>query len=90
MLLIVYIIAALPVDLYSIQELSVAHCVNSEGISSESISLQSPQVPQLLSFLAINVYAKLVVLILKVTSLSMFNHVFLNFKLFVIFHPTAL
>lgn len=81
MFLIVYIIAALPVHLYSIQELSVAHCVNSEGISSESISLQSPQAPQPLSFLAINVYAKLVVLILKVTSSLVFNHIFLNSNL---------
>ncbi|XP_059666940.1 uncharacterized protein LOC132312554 isoform X2 [Cornus florida] len=46
-------------------ELSVTHCVSTEGIGVRSLSLQSHQTSQNLSFLAIDVYAKLVVLILK-------------------------
>ncbi|KAA8539793.1 hypothetical protein F0562_026485 [Nyssa sinensis] len=46
-------------------ELSVIHCLSSEGSSSRSLSLQLPQTMQNLSFLAIDVYAKLLVLILK-------------------------
>ncbi|KAK9274352.1 hypothetical protein L1049_019166 [Liquidambar formosana] len=44
-------------------ELSVAHCLSSEVISSGS--LQSPQQVQPLSFLAIDIYAKLVYSILR-------------------------
>lgn len=46
-------------------ELAVAHCLSSEGINSGSLSLHSPQTGQNMSFLAIDVYAKLVILILK-------------------------
>jgi CCR4-NOT transcription complex subunit 1 len=46
------------------QELSVAHCLSSEVINSSA--LQSPQQVQSLSFLAIDIYAKLVLSILKV------------------------
>ncbi|KAG6747935.1 hypothetical protein POTOM_047826 [Populus tomentosa] len=45
-------------------ELSVAHCLSSEVINSSA--LQSPQQVQSLSFLAIDIYAKLVLSILKV------------------------
>ncbi|KAK9292677.1 hypothetical protein L1049_020655 [Liquidambar formosana] len=48
-----------------LMELAVGHCLSSENISSGSLSLQSSQPSQNLSFLAIDVYAKLVVLILK-------------------------
>ena len=44
----------------------MAHCLSSEGINSGSLSLHSPQTGQNMSFLAIDVYAKLVILILKV------------------------
>ncbi|XP_020538535.1 CCR4-NOT transcription complex subunit 1 isoform X2 [Jatropha curcas] len=47
-------------------ELSVAHCLSSEVISSGA--LQSPQQGQSLSFLAIDIYAKLVFSILKGSS----------------------
>lgn len=47
----------------SYQELSVAHCLSSEVINSGT--LQSSQV-QNLSFLAVDIYAKLVFSILKV------------------------
>ncbi|KAL6321921.1 hypothetical protein AAG906_035821 [Vitis piasezkii] len=50
---------------YFINELAVAHCLSSEGINSGSLSLHSPQTGQNMSFLAIDVYAKLVILILK-------------------------
>ncbi|XVF33558.1 hypothetical protein REPUB_Repub17cG0178700 [Reevesia pubescens] len=46
-----------------ITELSVAHCLSSEVMSSSP--LQSPQQAQTLSFLAIDIYAKLVLSILK-------------------------
>ncbi|KHG29327.1 CCR4-NOT transcription complex subunit 1 [Gossypium arboreum] len=46
-----------------ITELSVAHCLSSEVMNSGT--LQSPQQVQTLSFLAIDIYAKLVVSILK-------------------------
>ncbi|XVF22765.1 hypothetical protein REPUB_Repub12eG0199200 [Reevesia pubescens] len=46
-----------------ITELSVAHCLSSEVMSSGT--LQSPQQAQTLSFLAIDIYAKLVLSILK-------------------------
>ncbi|KAG4119466.1 hypothetical protein ERO13_D11G082333v2 [Gossypium hirsutum] len=46
-----------------IMELSVAHCLSSEVMNSGT--LQSPQQVQTLSFLAIDIYAKLVVSILK-------------------------
>ncbi|KHG27375.1 CCR4-NOT transcription complex subunit 1 [Gossypium arboreum] len=46
-----------------ITELSVAHCLSSEVMSSGA--LQSPQQAQTLSFLAIDIYAKLVLAILK-------------------------
>ncbi|KAK8565927.1 hypothetical protein V6N12_059472 [Hibiscus sabdariffa] len=46
-----------------ITELSVAHCLSSEGMGSGT--LQSPQQLQTLSFLAIDIYAKLVLSILK-------------------------
>ncbi|KAJ6675578.1 hypothetical protein OIU85_011707 [Salix viminalis] len=45
-------------------ELSVAHCLSSDAINSSA--LQSPQQVQSLSFLAIDIYAKLVFSILKV------------------------
>ncbi|KAJ4827650.1 hypothetical protein Tsubulata_008272 [Turnera subulata] len=45
-------------------ELSVSHCLSSEVINSNA--LQSPQQAQSLSFLAIDIYAKLVFSILKV------------------------
>ncbi|XP_019056501.1 PREDICTED: CCR4-NOT transcription complex subunit 1-like [Tarenaya hassleriana] len=44
-------------------ELSVNHCISSEVINSAA--LQSPQQPQSLSFLAIDIYAKLVFSIFK-------------------------
>jgi CCR4-NOT transcription complex subunit 1 len=47
------------------QELSVAHCLSSEVINSSV--LQSPHQMQNLSFLAIDIYAKLVIAILKVS-----------------------
>ncbi|XP_007052185.2 PREDICTED: CCR4-NOT transcription complex subunit 1 [Theobroma cacao] len=46
-----------------ITELSVSHCLSSEVMSSGT--LQSPQQAQTLSFLAIDIYAKLVLSILK-------------------------
>ncbi|XVE76912.1 hypothetical protein DITRI_Ditri13aG0018400 [Diplodiscus trichospermus] len=46
-----------------ITELSVAHCLSSEVMSSGT--LQAPQQTQTLSFLAIDIYAKLVLSILK-------------------------
>lgn len=49
------------------QELSVAHCLSSDAINSSA--LQSPQQVQSLSFLAIDIYAKLVFSILKVNFL---------------------
>ncbi|KAK3001357.1 hypothetical protein RJ639_021136, partial [Escallonia herrerae] len=48
-----------------LMELSVTHCVSAEGISSRPLSLPSPQTSRNLSFLAIDMYSKLVVLILK-------------------------
>ncbi|KAJ6679399.1 CCR4-NOT TRANSCRIPTION COMPLEX [Salix purpurea] len=45
-------------------EISVAHCLSSDAINSSA--LQSPQQVQSLSFLAIDIYAKLVFSILKV------------------------
>ncbi|XP_039063628.1 CCR4-NOT transcription complex subunit 1-like isoform X2 [Hibiscus syriacus] len=47
----------------NITELSVAYCLSNEGMSSGT--LQSPQQLQTLSFLAIDIYAKLVLSILK-------------------------
>ncbi|XP_021286308.1 CCR4-NOT transcription complex subunit 1-like [Herrania umbratica] len=47
-----------------LMEHSIAHCLSSERIGS-SLSLQSPQTAQDLSFLAVDAYAKLVVVILK-------------------------
>ncbi|KAL4353352.1 hypothetical protein GQ457_06G032980 [Hibiscus cannabinus] len=47
----------------NITELTVAHCLSSEGMSSGT--LQLPQQVQTLSFLAIDIYAKLVLSILK-------------------------
>ncbi|KAE8699711.1 transcription factor UNE10-like [Hibiscus syriacus] len=47
----------------NITELSVAYCLSTEGMSSGT--LQSPQQVQTLSFLAIDIYAKLVLSILK-------------------------
>ncbi|KAH8516641.1 hypothetical protein H0E87_004840 [Populus deltoides] len=47
-----------------LMELSVAHCLSSEVINSSV--LQSPHQMQNLSFLAIDIYAKLVIAILKV------------------------
>lgn len=47
-----------------LQELSVAHCVSSEVMNPGT--LQTPQQVQSLSFLAIDIYAKLVFSILKV------------------------
>ncbi|KAJ0235619.1 Transcription regulator [Hirschfeldia incana] len=44
-------------------ELSVAHCISSEEISTGAV--QSPQQAQSLSFLAIDIYAKLVFSVLK-------------------------
>ena len=44
----------------------MAHCLSSEGMNSGSLSLHSPQTGQTLSFVAIDAYAKLVILILKV------------------------
>ncbi|XP_028103037.1 uncharacterized protein LOC114302239 [Camellia sinensis] len=44
-----------------LMELSVAFCLSTEGISSRSLSFQSSQSSQNLSFLAIDVYAKPVV-----------------------------
>ncbi|XP_022770231.1 CCR4-NOT transcription complex subunit 1-like isoform X3 [Durio zibethinus] len=46
-----------------ITELSVAHCLSSEVMSSGT--LQSPQQAQTLSFLAIDIYSKLVLSVLK-------------------------
>ncbi|KAI7985269.1 hypothetical protein LOK49_LG14G00674 [Camellia lanceoleosa] len=47
-------------------ELSVSHCLSSEVISSSP--LQSPQQVQSLSFLAIDIYSKLVLSIIKPSS----------------------
>ncbi|XP_022731102.1 CCR4-NOT transcription complex subunit 1-like isoform X15 [Durio zibethinus] len=47
-----------------LMEHSVAHCLSSERIGS-SLTFQSPQTAQDLSFLLVDVYAKLVVVILK-------------------------
>ncbi|EEF50313.1 ccr4-not transcription complex, putative [Ricinus communis] len=60
-----------------ITELSVAHCLSSEVINSGA--LQSPQQGQNLSFLAIDIYAKLVFSILKVEQGS--NRFFLLSKI---------
>ncbi|GMP24042.1 hypothetical protein CsSME_00001439 [Camellia sinensis var. sinensis] len=51
-------------------ELSVACCLSTVGISSRSLSFQSSHTSQNLSFLAIDVYAKLVVLVLKILSVT--------------------
>ncbi|MBA0688656.1 hypothetical protein Goari_006428 [Gossypium aridum] len=51
-----------------ITELSVAHCLSSEVMSSGA--LQSPQQAQTLSFLAIDIYAKLVLAILKILTVT--------------------
>ncbi|KAF5959836.1 hypothetical protein HYC85_001045 [Camellia sinensis] len=53
-----------------LMELSVACCLSTEGISSRSLSFQSSHTSQNLSFLAIDVYAKLVVLVLKILSVT--------------------
>ncbi|KAF5959207.1 hypothetical protein HYC85_000416, partial [Camellia sinensis] len=49
-------------------ELSVSHCLSSEVISSGP--LQSPQQVQSLSFLAIDIYSKLVLSIIKVLAVT--------------------
>ncbi|KAI3844272.1 hypothetical protein MKW92_023019 [Papaver armeniacum] len=46
-------------------ELSVSHCLSTEGVVPGSLSLQSPQQVPVLSFIAVDMYAKLVILILK-------------------------
>ncbi|KAI3908415.1 hypothetical protein MKW92_020455 [Papaver armeniacum] len=46
-------------------ELSVSHCLSTEGLVPGSLSLQSPQQVPVLSFIAVDMYAKLVILILK-------------------------
>ncbi|KAI3965367.1 hypothetical protein MKX01_042848 [Papaver californicum] len=46
-------------------ELSVTHCLSTEGFIPSSLSLQSSQQVPALSFVAIDMYAKLVFLILK-------------------------
>ncbi|XP_077235419.1 transcription regulator [Tasmannia lanceolata] len=46
-------------------ELSIAHCLASEAINPVSLSLQSPQHGQHLSFIAVDMYAKLLVLVIK-------------------------
>ncbi|KAK6285447.1 hypothetical protein POUND7_011626 [Theobroma cacao] len=52
-----------------ITELSVSHCLSSEVMSSGT--LQSPQQAQTLSFLAIDIYAKLVLSILKILTVTL-------------------
>ncbi|XP_026438629.1 CCR4-NOT transcription complex subunit 1-like [Papaver somniferum] len=51
-------------------ELSVAHCLSTEVFTPGSLSLQSSQQAPALSFVAIDMYAKLVVLILKYCALD--------------------
>lgn len=51
---------------FCFQELAVAHCLSTEVINSGA--LQSPQQLQAMSFLAIDIYAKLVFSILKVVN----------------------
>ncbi|RZC53428.1 hypothetical protein C5167_012294 [Papaver somniferum] len=46
-------------------ELSVCHCLSTEGVVPGSLTLQSPQQVPVLSFIAVDTYAKLVILILK-------------------------
>ncbi|MCL7024100.1 hypothetical protein MKW94_014519, partial [Papaver nudicaule] len=46
-------------------ELSVHHCLSVEGVSPGSLTLQSPQQVPVLSFIAVDMYAKLVFQILK-------------------------
>ncbi|KAI3874808.1 hypothetical protein MKW98_019381 [Papaver atlanticum] len=46
-------------------ELSVFHCLSTEGVVPGSLTLQSPQQVPVLSFIAVDMYAKLVILILK-------------------------
>ncbi|KAK2975818.1 hypothetical protein RJ640_022835, partial [Escallonia rubra] len=53
-----------------LMELSVTHCISGEGTSSRPLSLQSPQTSPNLSFLAIDMYSKLAVLILKLLSVA--------------------
>ncbi|GFZ15188.1 transcription regulator [Actinidia rufa] len=50
---------------YHLTELSVTYCLSTKGISSMSSSSQPPQISQDLSFLSVDVYAKLVIMILK-------------------------
>lgn len=51
------------------QEIAVAHCLSTEGINSGA--LQSPQQMPTMSFLAIDIYAKLVFSILKVVNCTL-------------------
>ncbi|XP_068649486.1 uncharacterized protein [Aristolochia californica] len=48
-----------------LMDLSVGHCLASEGINPNPLSLQNPQQGQNLSFIAIDMFTKLVVLVLK-------------------------
>ncbi|XP_068669588.1 uncharacterized protein [Aristolochia californica] len=48
-----------------LMDLSVGHCLASEGINPNLLSLQTPQQGQHLSFIAIDMFTKLVVLVLK-------------------------
>ncbi|KAF8380510.1 hypothetical protein HHK36_027997 [Tetracentron sinense] len=51
-------------------EYSIAHCLSTEAISPGSLSVQSPQQVKHLSFLAIDIYTKLVFLILKYSAVD--------------------
>ncbi|XP_058205092.1 uncharacterized protein LOC131319013 isoform X2 [Rhododendron vialii] len=50
---------------HHLMQLSVTHCLSTEGISSRSLSFHLHQTSQDLSFLSVDMYAKLVVLVLK-------------------------
>ncbi|KAG9452304.1 hypothetical protein H6P81_005208 [Aristolochia fimbriata] len=48
-----------------LMELSVGHCLASEGMNPNPMTLQNPQQGQPLSFIAVDMFTKLVVLVLK-------------------------
>ncbi|KAI3865837.1 hypothetical protein MKX03_035790, partial [Papaver bracteatum] len=66
-------------------ELSVSHCLYTEGVVPASLTLQSPQQVPVLSFIAVDMYAKLVILILKYCAVDQgSNRLFLLHKILLV------
>lgn len=64
-----------------VQELAVSHCLSAESQSSQGATGPSGQSGQAVSFGAIDMYAKLVVLLVKVTPLYYRSTIILHISL---------